>query len=132
MWKTNKEQFDKLALQLGSPYAAVNFVAKSARNKLLATNNQILDSEAISWVLTGIAPELRKRRKIYDYSVTIRYIDDVLACVDDEEVCECVRNSYEQSLESKHLIYSYNNELDDDRKARVRVLTRMIWFNELS
>jgi len=132
MWTRDKDYFEQLSKQCGSPYAAVNFIAKSARNKLLEVNNQILDSEAISWVLTGIAPEIKKRHKVYYLNGNhISYLDDVLSCVDDVEVCQSVRDSYFISCKANHLIYSYNPELDNDRQARVRVLTRMIWFKEL-
>lgn len=124
-----KKEFDALAAALGSPYAAVNYIAKSARKKLKESNNGILESQAISWVLTGKEPKVHRRMPVYNSSLNIPYVDEVLCYVDDEEVCESVRESYNESLLAHHLIYCYHNNLDEFRKSRVRILTRMIWYN---
>lgn len=124
-----KREFDALADKLGSTYAAVNYIAKSARQKRNQVDNRILESQAITWVLTGIQPKLSKRAiNISDWA-NLNYLDEVLSYVDDENVCVSVRASYSKSAELHHLIYCYHTDLNDSQKARVRVLTRMIWYN---
>lgn len=134
MWIEDRHYFKEVSDEEcdGSTYMAVNLVAKRARNKLLETNGAILDSKAISWALTGVAPKIHKRKSFeYAYHLEdcniLQFLDDMLCCVDDIEVCESVRQSYESSVKVNHLIYYYNNSLDEPRKARTRVLTRIVW-----
>ena len=124
-----KREFDLLAEKLGSPYAAIHYISQSARKKRQQVDNRILESEAITWALTGVQPKLRKRVRNISDEYNLSYLDEVLSYVDDDEVCTSVRESYSQSVKSHHLIYCYHNNLDEDRKARVRVLTKMVWYN---
>lgn len=124
-----KREFDALADKMGSPFAAINYIAKSARVKRQQVDNRILESEAITWALTGIQPQLRERVHTVDEWYNISYLDEVLSYVDDEQVADSVRESYSESARTHHLIYCYHSSLDESRKARVRVLTRMIWYN---
>lgn len=124
----HKKEFDLLADKLGSPFAAVNYVAKSARKLRKEIEYPILESEAISWAITGEKPKANGRKHSYSqYDINI--LDDILSEVDDDEVSQSVRNSYEESLQAHHLIYCYHTNLDESRKARVRVLLNMIWYN---
>lgn len=123
-----KKEFDELANQLGSPYAAVDYVAKTARKLMKEVEYPIQESEAISWVLTGEKPEAKgRKRSSFDWPINI--VDDILSGVDDKEVCSSVRESYQESMKVHHLIYCYHTELDDARKARVRILLNMVWYN---
>ena len=123
-----KKEFDNLADELGSPYAAVNYVAREARKRMNSIEYPIQESEAISWVLTGEKPKAKGRKRIsFDYYIHI--LDDILSEVDDIEVCKSVRESYAESLKVHHLIYCYHTDLDDARKARVRILSNMVWYN---
>lgn len=123
-----KREFDALADKLGSTYAAVNYIAKSARQKRKQVDNRILESEAITWALTGIQPKLRRVCKVAEWG-TLNYLDEVLSYVDDENVAQSVRESYSESAKVHHLIYCYHSDLNESQKSRVRVLTRMIWYN---
>lgn len=115
----------------GNVYKAVNLVAKLARQKAEATNNLVLHSEAISWVLTSETPqilnEVSNPKDCASYSTA--YISDVLSYIDDIQVCDAVRTSLKHSKKEHHLIYLYRDVSDEHRRARVRVLTRMIWYN---
>lgn len=122
-----KREFDQLADKLGSPFSAIHYISQSARKKREEVDYSILESEAITWVLTGVAPKLRARHRFNRLSMPL--IDELLSYVDDEEVSQSVRTSYEESMKAHHLIYHYHNNLDDNRKSRVRILTRMIWYN---
>lgn len=123
-----KREFDQLAASIGSTYAAVNYVAKSARDKIAHTDGHVLESEAISWVLTGEEPKVRNKTEEIERWYLQNYIDDMLSEVDDIDVAQAVRDSYAASMEQHHLIYSYPEHLDENRKSRVRILTRMIWY----
>lgn len=123
-----KKEFDVLADELGSPYAAVNYVAKTARKLMKEIEYPVMESEAISWVLTGEKPEAKGRNRI-PFNYDIHLLDDILSGVDDPEVCISVRESYSASLQAHHLIYCYHMSLDENRKARVRILLNMVWYN---
>lgn len=125
-------EFRELSDKFGSAHAAVMYVVRAARKLAAKYDYIILDSEAISWVLTGERPKVvNKYIQCLDSRKTsdIAYIDDILSGVDDEEVCNCVKESIKESRSSNHLIYLYKGVLDDCKKARIRILTRIIWYN---
>ena len=122
------QRFNQLVDTLGSPYAATNYLARLARKLLVDNDNRLLESEAITWALTGEKPKLHRKRA--DYSLpSMEIVDEVLCYVDDEDVCESVKDSYNKSLQAKHLIYCYSHELTEYQRSRVRILMRMIWYN---
>ena len=124
-------RFNVIAEALGSRFAAVNYVSSLARKLCLDTNNEVLQSQAITWAITGEKPaytthkiSIDKLNQEYQYS-----LDEVLCYVDNEEVCDSVRLSYNKSLEAHHLIYLYSDGLSEYDKPRVRILLRIIWYN---
>ena len=134
-----KNRFDKLAAALGSPYAAVRFITQESRKLTNKYNNCILDSEAISWVITGEKP-----KSAYEYekqialekriqSISTKYIqsavDECLSYVDDAGVCKSVRTSIKASKQARHLVYIYIDLDNEWQHSRVRSLTRMIWYS---
>lgn len=124
------DTFNRLLDQFDSPYKVVNYVANKARNVAKQCNYKILDSEAISWVLNGeddVALDniIRRCKRRY----TGKYqIDDILNYIDDEQVCEAVKESITNSRRLHHLIYIYKDVSDEPRKSRVRILTNMLWY----
>lgn len=123
---------DALSDQYGSPYAAANAAANAARDLVKLYDNKILDSEAISWCITGEAPKIlatMQSNKSIPYERYVSYqIDELLNYVEDPDVVESVRISFRESTIARHLIYVYNSRMDEPRRTRVRVLTRMIWY----
>ena len=120
-------QFEKA---LGSKFAAIVYVSKLARHRAKSVDNCITESQAISWVITGVKPaniesymKEKKRRETAD----LTYAEDRLLYIEDKEVKEAVRLTITMSREQKHLIYNYNDICDEPRKARVRILSSMIW-----
>ena len=127
-----REQFDQLASALGSTYAAVNYISSAARVLLEENNYPCVESQAILWALTGKKPKFRRKKSLLSELDTIHVLDDVLCYVEDTEVCKMVRKSYGESLKIHHLIYFYNDEMDVDTRARIRILTRIAWYNLVS
>ena len=133
------EQFNKLAAALGSTYAAVRFITIKARTISSRYNYYVLDSEAISWVLSGEKPEsairyeqeLKQHKRIQSLSTKyiLSVVDETLCYVEDESVCKSVRASIKASKEARHLVYVYIDLDDDYQHSRVRILTRMIWYS---
>lgn len=106
-------------------YIAAIQLAARAREKRLSLCNKILDSEAIRWELTNEPPTVSRPKNTRYYHV----FHQVIADVDDPLVARSVRRSYGASLSEQHLIYRYHKELTSSQRSRVRILTRMIWYN---
>lgn len=137
MWTTDRDHIKRVIDEEcnGSLYMAVNLVAKQSRKKLAQTDYMILDSQAISWALTNIPPEVIHTRPSEAYPrgcYGLTSLEDMLSYVDDESVKQSVEISYDRSVKGNHLIYFYNKDLDPSRKARVRILTRMAWDNYIT
>lgn len=130
-YSADRHTYTELTDKVGNPYNAVSLIAAMARKLAEDNDNVISHSEALSWVLHGERPCLESRRR-YIQNVTkhkISYIDDLLSGVDDNYVCDSVRRSVELSEKNRHLIYVYKDVDDEPRRARVRILTRMIWYD---
>lgn len=122
--------FEELCLAFnGNRYAAVVHVATAARNLLTQYHNAILESQAISWVLTGVVPEgigdpsKPKKRRVWARS----YISQVLEYVTDKEVREAVQDTILESTKEFCLHFVYNDVDDEPRRSRIRILSRMAW-----
>ena len=125
----HQELLPKLVNDFGNIYVAVNYVAAEARRRQ-ATDTRLSESRAITWVLSGKIPEelspdyQRKQRK----SVVISVIEDHLQDVSDDRIKAAVKQSIIKSIGDHHLLYEYLDVLDEGNKARVRVITNMIWY----
>lgn len=105
---SNLEYFDKLAAAFGNRYAAVNYICKLARQNMNCSPRRILDSEALSWAITGEQPRPIKRSntaKLYlslPVSQTLQLVDNI-----------AVRKSVIRSLSASiyHHICKYGNTL---------------------
>lgn len=134
MWIKDTKYFEQLVDNCcnGSIYDAINHVATQARKHMKECredNKYVLDSKALTWAVTGEKPTLLDNDSIIHnrYIEKIDYMYDMFCCIEDKEICSAVEDSYYSSLKLNHLIYVYNSILDEPRKARVRVLTRMVW-----
>ena len=122
--------FEKYENALGSKFAAIVYVSKLIRKKREEVGCCITESEALAWLITGVEPnkvkrwrngELRRERRAATYA------KDRLLYVDDKEVRSAVEKTLLESSKVEHLIYFYNNLQDESRKARVRILSNIIW-----
>lgn len=122
--------FEEYVDRLGDVYSATIYVAKEARRRAESTDNLILHSEAISWVISGEQPAiLSMKDKSPTEANSIRsQVNETLAYVEDLGVCESVKLSINSSISNKHLIYIYKDVPDSNQQARVRVLTNILWY----
>ena len=122
--------FTKFEKALGSKFAAIVYVSKLARHRAMSVNNCITESQAISWVITGVKP-LRVDEYMHEKELRekadLDYAEDRLLSVEDLQVRQAVHDTIIASKEIGHLIYSYSQVYDESRKARVRILSNMIW-----
>lgn len=122
-----KRIFDTLSLALGSKYAACNYLSSKAHNKQKEFNYLISESEAITFALTGDIPSSYDRR-LKARSASLKQIEDILNYVEDEEVQVASRESFRNSVGCGHLVYSYMRISNVNKQARVRILTRMMYY----
>lgn len=130
--KSDNEHFNEIVSKFnGNRYQAVQYIQKQSRKLLEYTDNRITDSEAITWVLTGEKPDYESRKTFNEITAKYEdaYVDEILCYIDDKQVCESIRLSISKSKKSKNLVYRYTKGLDESKKSRVRVVTRIIWYN---
>jgi len=106
-------------------YGIVKDIGCQARRLAEEYENNIFHSEAISHILMGTKPE----NKYYfsdEYEAT--QIKEMFCYIDDVSVKNAVYDSFYASKQHSNLIYLYNDITDNPRKARVRILTRRLWY----
>ena len=114
----------------GGKYNATVFVGKKARQLCEKYDHVISHAEAITWLLSGVVPEGVKQ---YETKIKQReqrslwYAKEYLSNILDQEVVESVLASIRKSEEKHHIEIVYKSILDENRRARVRILTRKIW-----
>lgn len=112
-------------------YSVVNNIAQIAREKSSQAPVHILESEALTWAIQNVEPENIKECRTNEYYMFTpyqqQYIKDELYYISDNEIRTAVRHSLIKSKKYHYLIYVYNNIDNADKKARVRVITRMIY-----
>lgn len=124
----NFEQYVKLC---GGRYSATVFVAMKARQLAEKYGNIISHAEALTWILSGKIPDCLfdykskiKQRELRPFLHAKEYLDNVI----DVQVRESVWNSLIKSRNEGHLIYHYEDIYDKDRQARVRILSKKLWY----
>lgn len=124
-------QFEKYVRAFGgSRFAAINYVANVARRRRHSVHNCITESQALTWVISGVEPDdiqIYKERMKNLKQLEIQYVDDRLCYIEEADIREAVRASIEESRQVDHLIYLYNNIVNTAKQARVRILCNMIW-----
>lgn len=129
---TGDKEFQELVDDVGNIYEAIRIVTDRANVLLYKYAPDLTSSQAISWALTGIKPanleQLRQQRKLRERFASKEY--QVLSLVDDKDVKHSVSRSLQQSRKHKSLIYKYASNLTEYQKARVRILTNIIWYRE--
>lgn len=126
------QRVDKALANGANPFELCNLISLKSIELLKSLDYAISDSEAISCVVSGTVPDnLEERRKQHKMLSTLKtpYMSGLLSYVDDDEVKSCVELSYEESVRIGSLVFRYDSLSDDAKKSRVRILTRMIWYN---
>lgn len=126
----NNELLPKLLDSFGNIYECVNYVANEARDLANSSELDLTESIAMTWILSGNAPEVsanRSKQKV-ERGAKLLAIDELLWTVDDPEIQAAVTRSVFKSWRAHHLLYDYISVSDGPRQARIRVLTRMIWY----
>lgn len=124
----NNERLTDIEKKLGF-YPSITFIASEARKLRFSLDYDITESQALAWVLSGVTPEHHKIPiKDLEYSTSLE--DRLLTYIDKPAIKKSVKLSIEDTEIHHHLIYRYTEDLNESEKARVRILTRVIWYND--
>ena len=124
-----KDKFDEFAKSVGNRFDAVYAVGKAARKRAQDLDNVISHSEALSWLISGVAPSVLRRRDYaqMQFDKLCEYIDRELSIVSNVNVRRAARASTLASIQAHHLMYKYTSEgTNEGDNTRVR-----IWTNKL-
>lgn len=118
--------FNELSEKIGNRYVAVQYISYAAREFATKLPRYIIESYLIHWVLTGENPD--HIHVVLRENADIRFMNDVLSWIEDEEVNRTVRKMYFDSVKSRHLVYKSAKSLEKHRQDRAKILLRMIWY----
>lgn len=139
----------------GSRYAAVTAISTEARNLKEKSKGRFTESECISWAITGERPvqksESRKQTEtcylrnklieIGDETIASAVLHSIEASVSaNMQISSCISkcsfsieflNNYilEHNIQLDRLVFEYPDNMNENCKARVRILTRMFIDN---
>ena len=110
--------------QQTSPYLAVMQIAADARAICNSLPNRILESTALDYAARNEFPNPKdfpdhRLDRVVEY---LKYVEDI-------EVKSAVLESYETSLNSNNLVYTFGVITDEPRRSRVRVIMNILWDN---
>lgn len=122
------DRFQQISNKLNNPYAAVNCISLQARK--LMDNHNLLESQAVTWALTGVKPRYvidnKKESTLSNILKSLRFEIDA-----SDEIKNSVCASIYNSIKCGHLIYVYTQKLEEWDKPRVEILTN-IWWNKIA
>ena len=116
----------------GNQFEACIQISEDTRKLLNNLENCISEKEALSCVLNDKLPDNISERKNQHMNLSVRktqYMKNLLSYVENDDIVKCVEESFAQSTRLGHLTFYYPVKLQKEQKTRVRVLTRMCWFN---
>lgn len=131
--KKQNDLFEKKYLsKTDNVFEAVNMLSQDAYAIYHTYEGKLLKSECLTCAITGRLPEnISKRKTLLEIEATYRskYIREALCEIDDIDVRKSVFVTLNTSIENKFLSYRYLSGMSDGQKARVKVISNMIWYN---
>ena len=117
--------YEKWISYFGNSYSAVIGVSELAKEKIKVTSEYLSESDALEWVITGKKP---KSTMIKSNKFEKSYMYNLLAEVSDKNIVTSVVKSVYASKDKPTLEFIYIGDLDEFQKSRVRILCRMIRY----
>ena len=115
--------------QSTSVYAMVLGVAQKARKLAEDSGNALTHKEALTYAARGIEVDMDQFSEINAFERN--YIHEQFCYIDDPDIKASVLESFKKSKKSKSLRFVYMNITGKSKMARVRVLTRMLFYKLL-
>lgn len=110
-------------------YGIINSIVQEARHIYEDTNYRILQSQAITHAVNHTKPDLYDITRSED-EYEAKAIRESFCYIDDIAIKHAVYDSFYDSKHAGEIVFVYNEIADESRRARVRVLTRML-FHQL-
>lgn len=107
-------------------YNIVKQVQSKARTMAESYENHIFHSEAITHVVHDTIPDIGY---VYEDEYEAYQMKEMFCYIDDKSVCDAVYDSFYESKAKNKLQYVYNDITDENVRARVRILTRQLWYS---
>ena len=126
----NHSKFYEYEKICGSTFGAIIYISKIARKRRIDVGMCVSESEALTWVITGVEPKqvsIWRNQKSIKIDKALVYAQDRLMYVEDTAVRLAAERSIELSRSCGHLIYRYKGLQNQYQKSRVRVLCNIIW-----
>lgn len=123
---------NKYESKCSSTFEAINKWADDANKLNDKYQGRLEPCECLETALTGELPDdfdNRQLVKLCEVRYVYRYIQAELTQIDDEAVKVSVKFSIEATIFDKNLVFKYRNNLSEGQRARVRIITRMLWNN---
>lgn len=130
MLKDDTRLFNQWKEPFSNDFEAVKAIAKKARQLANQVDNTINHSEALTWALTGNAPESLTEGKANAANRGLwfkRILQDELSLIDDPYVKMSVRQSLKQSIAEQEIRYVYINVIEEPKRAQIRIVTNTLW-----
>jgi len=130
--ESNKLFEDKYLSENENIFEAINIWSNDSEKLKAKYQNRLSSNEALSAILNGNLPDNLDRRIMVRDSekrYADRYIQEALTQIDDYDIKVSVSQSMSCSRSENHLVFVYLDSLTEAQKARVRVISRLIWYN---
>ena len=126
--------FDELYVEDcgGNVFEAICKFSTDAEKVKAKTEGRLSNSEALSAVLNKALPENtfnRQRVETMEQLYIERYIREVLSQIDDIAVRYSVSQTLQKSKAEKNLVFTYLDALSPAQRARVRIISKLVWYN---
>ena len=123
---------DQYLSQTSNTFEAINMWVKDSKQIEAKYQNRLSSNESLSSALTQKVPDNLDRRKLVkdvESQYIDRYIREALSQIDDKDVRISVLQTLNHSRLEKNLVFVYLDILSDFQKSRVRIISRLIWYN---
>lgn len=130
--KANKLFQSKYMDSQNNVFDAINMWVNDATKLKSQYQGRLSSSESLTSCLTSSLPQNIDRRIVVKDSEQLyisRYIKEALTQIDDKDVKLSVLQTLNKSRSENNLTFIYLDILTDSQRSRVRVLSRLIWYN---
>ena len=113
-------------------FEALNLWSQDATTLRYKTRSLLSSNETLNACLDNKLPENFNQRILISRAEKMyidRYIREALSQIDDKDVKKSVCYTLIKSRQLDNLVFVYLDNLSTSQKSRVRIISRMVWYN---
>lgn len=113
-------------------FEALNLWSQDAKTLEHKTRSLLSSNEALNACLDSKLPDNFNQRILISRAEKMyidRYIKEALSQIDDIDVKKSVCYTLIKSRQLDNLVFVYLDNLSTSQKSRVRIISRMVWYN---